>query len=84
MTASTDFNSSSSSFESFDFTVDSKEDMGAEPVSFYLKIPTRESRRLTSDLRERFNERKLRGGKKSSVIDTLLQEPNVTRRSAQP
>lgn len=76
-----DFNNSSSSIESFDFTVDSKDDVESGSVEFYLKIPKRESRRPTSDLRERFNDRKPRNGKKSSLIGTVISEPNVTRRS---
>lgn len=81
-----DLHDSCSSFESFDFSVETAatDNIEQDPVSFYLKIPSKESRRAgrrkSDNLRKRFC--KKRSEKNSSLIDTVLQEPVITRHSS--
>lgn len=74
------------SIDTFDFVHDEglgiendDHEQQVEPINFFLKIPPRQSRKLTSDLRERFRRNPSSTLKQSSFIQAVL-----TRRGSSP
>lgn len=43
-----------------------------DPIDFFLKIPSKENRKMTSDLRERFRKSRTISPKQGSLIQTVL------------